>query len=270
MKKDISKMRPHSADRGLRKRSFCFYCGLLTIAAGLLFFAFGCAIVHNPTVQKNESASIDSKEEVQIGRSMAENIIKTKIPLLKDPAKQLYVNQIGNRIAQVCDRRDIMYHFAVLDSPDLNAFALPGGYVYIYSGLLIKLDEAELAAMLAHEVGHVAAKHAVKKMRSALGDEFLLVLAMAGFDSKDPAWAQQISKVSSTVFDLLSRGYSREDELLADQLALNYLKGAGYDSFGLVRVLEFLKSEAGPSGRVFETLSSPVRLEERIKKLKRR
>ena len=234
----------------------------------LIFFLAGCATTTPLAVQKKEPIVMDSKEEVLLGRSMAENIIKAKIPLLNDPAKQLYVNRIGNRMAQVSDRRDIIYHFIVLDSPDLNAFALPGGYVYVTRGLLDKLDESELAALLAHELGHLSLKHPVKKMQSTLGDEFLMALALFDFTQKDPLFAQQINSASKTVFDLLSRGYSQEEEVSADRLALTYLERVGYDPLGLVRVLGILKKETGPKGRVFETLSDRSRLEARIRRVK--
>jgi len=241
------------------KNSFC-----------LIFFLAGCATATPPAVHPpvRIPLAINTKEEALLGRSMAENIIKAKIPLFNDPAKQLYVNRIGNRMAQASDRRDIVYHFRVLDSPDLNAFALPGGYVYITSGLLNKLDESELAALLAHELGHVSLKHSVKKMQSVLGDEFLMALVLCDFTQRDPAFAQQINSASKTVFDLLSCGYSQEEELSADHLALTYLKKAAYDPLGLARALEILKKETGPKGRVFEISSDRPRLEARIRKVK--
>ena len=228
----------------------------------------GCATAYNPATQKKELILIDSMQEVQIGRGISDNIIKNEIPPLNDAAIQLFVNKIGQRIAQSSDRRDIVYHFMVLDSRDLNAFALPGGYVYIYKGLLDRIDEQGLAAILAHEVGHVAAKHSVKKMQAALGYNFLMALALAGFGKNDPELAREISGATDVVYGLLSRGYSREDEFLADKLAVKYTLRAGYDPYGLVRTLELLNKEKGPSGRMFEILSGHPRMEERIRKIK--
>lgn len=235
----------------------------------LFFFVLsGCATVYNPATQRKESIFIDSAQEVQIGRSMSELLIKKEYRPLNDPAKQLFVNKVANKIVAACDRKDIMYHFMVLDSPDLNAFALPGGYVYIFSGLFNKLDEPELAAILAHEVGHVAAKHSVKKMQTALGYDLLIGLVLLGLGNKDPVLDQDIAAVSNTVFDLLSRGYGREDELMADKLSVRYLRRCGYNPKAMVEVLELLDKEKGPSGRVFEILSTHPRMEERIKKVK--
>jgi predicted Zn-dependent protease len=249
---------------GLRPSDFGFRISGVVF---LLAFFSGCATVYNPATQRKEFILIDSAQEVQLGRGMSEEIIKKSEPMLNDPAKQRYVNEVGNKIAQASDRRDIMYHFAVLDSADLNAFALPGGYVYIYRGLLEKVDEPELAAILAHEVGHVAAKHSVKRLQSELGYEVLVGIAMAGFGNQNPALAQGVAGLSNTVFSLLERGYGREDELFADKLAVKYTRLAGYDPRAMARVLELLNKDKGPSGRVFEILSTHPRMEERIRKV---
>jgi predicted Zn-dependent protease len=252
---------------GPRKKQFNFFCRLWTVVCGLFFFA-GCATVYNPATQKKELILIDSAQEVGLGRGMSEEIIKKDKPMLQDPARQRYVNQVGLRVAQVSDRRDIIFRFAVLDSPDLNAFALPGGYVFIYRGLLDKIDEPELAAILAHEVGHVAAKHSVKKLQAALGYDILVAIALAGLSPGHPAIAQNAPAVTNVIFNLLERGYSREDEFFADKLAVTYTRRAGYDPAALVRVFALLNEDKGPGGRVFETLSTHPRMDERIRKVK--
>ena len=235
----------------------------------MLISLTGCATVYNPATGRKEMILISSAEEVQIGRSLSQEIIKKEVPPLQDAAKQRYVQQVGQRIVAANDRKDIIYQFMVLDSPDLNAFALPGGYVYIYRGLLEKTDEDELAAILAHEVGHIAAKHSVKQLQGALGYNVLVGVALVGLGAKNPALAQNISGLSNTVYSLLSRGYSREDEFFADKLAVKYTSAAGYDPHGMVRVLELLNKESGPSGRVFEVLSTHPRMVERIERTKK-
>jgi predicted Zn-dependent protease len=235
----------------------------------LVFCLCGCATVYNPATGRKEMILITSAEEVQIGRSFSQEIIKKEKPPLQDAAKQRYVQQIGQRIVAANDRKDIVYQFTVLDSPDLNAFALPGGFVYIYRGLLEKVDEDELAAILAHEVGHIAAKHSVKQLQAALGYNVLLGAALVGLGAKDPGLVESMAGLSNTVYTLLSRGYSREDEFFADKLAVKYTSGAGYDPQGMVRVLELLNKDAGPSGRVFEILSTHPRMVERIDRVKK-
>lgn len=250
----------------LRMAMAALRCGLWTVGCGL--FLYGCATVYNPATEKNELIFIDSAQEAQIGRGMAEQIIRKESKLLRDASKQLFANKIGQRIAAVSERRELVFHFVVLDDPDLNAFALPGGYVYIYSGLLNRLTEDELAAVLAHEVGHVAAKHSVKKMQSVLGYNLLMSLALAGFGPRHPEFAQEIANVSGTVYDLLLRGYGREDEILADKLAVKYLFKAGYDPDSMVRALEILMKESGPGGRMFEILSTHPKMQERIRRVR--
>lgn len=258
--RSVADFRLRNFQAGLGRFFFC-----LLKVVWIAFFC-GCSTVYNPATGKKEMLLIDSAQEVQIGRSMADEIVKKEIPPLADPAKQRFVNAVGLRVAQVSDRQELIYRFQVLDSADLNAFALPGGYVFIYRGLLDKLDESELAAVLAHEVAHVAAKHSVKRMQSELGYNVLLSLALVALNNKSPQLAENISGLSDVVYGLLSKGYGRQDELLADQLAVGYLWRAGYDPYSLAGSLEILSKESGPGGRVFEILSTHPRMEERIKK----
>jgi|GEM_PF-1057047 len=262
MKKVIFSLSPRSAVHGPRKSFFCFNYGRWTIVCGL-FFLIGCATTQ-VSLKTQEARLMDSAEEALVGRSMAENIIKKGCPPVPDAARQLFINKIGQRIAQVCDRRDIVYHFMILDSPDRNAFALPGGYIYVYDGLIKKLSEPELAALLAHEVAHVTLKHPLKKMQAALGEDLLLGLAFVGLGQKDPVFDEEIAKVRPEVFALLGRGYDVDEEEAADRLALRYLRRTNYDPSLLAQVLKILNS--GP-GRVFETASSRARMDGRIRKV---
>ena len=259
---------PRSTVHGPRKKLFGSFHWFLSIVYGLVILDFsGCATIPNPVAKQQERALINSAQEALIGRSMSENIIKRARAPYADAAKQLFVNKIGQRIAQVNDRRDIVYHFMILDSPDLNAFALPGGYVYIYRGLMERLGEPEIAAVLAHEIGHVAARHCVKIMQASLGYDFLLAIALAGLNNKEILSPQDTAGVTPTVFGLLSRGYSREDELSADRAAVRYLREASYDPRALANVLKILNKETGLKCRVFEISSTQARMEERIKKI---
>lgn len=262
-----SSIPPRREPRALAREGLHFLCSLRIVACGL-FFLTGCATVYNPATNRQEAIFIDSAQEVQIGRSMAQEIVAQQYAPWNDPAEQRRLNEAGNKIVGASDRRDIIYHFQILDSPDYNAFALPGGYVYMFRGLYEKLDEDERAAVLAHEIAHVAAKHSVKHMQSALGYQLLVGLVLVGLGQKDIHVTRQIAGVSNTVFDLLSRGYSRQDELQADALAVRYLARAGYDPGAMARVLEFLMKEEGPGGRMFEILSTHPRMEERIRKIR--
>lgn len=242
------------------------YSALISISMIFLVLGLCGCVTTQVLVKEQEARLMDSAEEALVGRSMSENIIKKGLSPVPDAARQLFVNKIGQRIAQVCDRRDIVYHFMILDSPEMNAFALPGGYVYVYDGLVKKLNEAELAAVLAHEVAHVTMKHPLKKMQAVLGEELLLGLAFVGLGQKNPVFDEEIAKVRPEVFALLGRGYEVDEEEAADRLALRYLSRANYDPYSLVQVLKILNLD---SRRVFEISCSKACMNERIKKILR-
>ena len=110
---------------------------------------------------------IPTSQEVAIGEGMAQQVEEQE-KVLPDVAWQNYVTEIGTKIVSVCDRKDIEYHFTVIESDVANAFAAPGGYVYFYTGLLRSMDnEAELAAVMAHEISHVVARHGIKRLQAA-------------------------------------------------------------------------------------------------------
>ncbi len=234
----------------------------------------GCAIMRQPGAPPEQppgtgAVVIDSTAEVQIGRSMAQWIVAPQYTPWDDAVEQRRANETGRRIAVVSDRRDIIYHFQILDIPGYDAFALPGGFVYFSRGLYEDLDDLGRAAVLAHEIAHVAARHAVEHVRSALGDEVLVGLIWAGLRQKDPQVSRLISGASDAVFDLLSRGYSRKEELEADALAVKYLARAGYDPYGMATVLEFLVKHRKKEDKLLEMLHAPVGMAERIRRVKK-
>ncbi len=109
-----------------------------------------------------------TSDEIAIGKRINEQV-QVESTLLADPQWQKYITEIGEKIVAVSDRRDLQYHFAVIDSDQINAFALPGGYIYFYTGLLrIMDDEAQLAAVMSHEISHVVARHGMKRMQKGL------------------------------------------------------------------------------------------------------
>ncbi len=227
----------------------------------------GCATTRPPAVPSGpEAVVVDSAEEVQVGRSMAQLIIAPRYAPWNNSVEQRRLNAIGRKIATASDRPGIVYHLQIFDSPDYDAFALPGGYVYLSRGLYQDLDADGRAAIVAHEIAHVAAHHAVKRMQSVLGDEVFVGLVLAGVGQKDPRVLRMVAGASDAVFDFLGRGYGRQDELEADALAVKYLARAGYDPYVLADTLEFLMKEKKKAGKVFEILNAPVRMSERIRK----
>jgi len=189
---------------------------------------------YNLATQREEVSFISSDKEENMGRNLAKQVEK-KFELEPDALMQKKVKEIGKRIADVCDRKSISYHFAVLagDEDDkVNAFALPGGYVFVFAALVNKAEsDDELAGVIAHEVAHITARHSVKRMQASLGDTILrLALARGEMDNATRAKANE-------ALNQLMFAYSREDEMLADRLGVKYLKLAGYNPEGMITFL---------------------------------
>lgn len=236
----------------------------------LIIFASNANAVEFDTSEGKEDIILMSTDgEVNLGDSLSKSVEK-KFKPTADEAAQKRVDTIGQRLASECDRKDIIYHFKVIDDkesprPVINAFSLPGGYVYIFKDLYDKLgtDDDELAAVIAHEIAHIVARHGVKRMQSAYGYNILLLLA-----SQAQTDSGNVGRAFAAINSLMS-SYSREDEIFADKLSVKYSKKAGYNPEGAVRVLETLweieKNE--PQRRYIEEMSHPY-LSIRISKVR--
>lgn len=220
----------------------------------LACFFFGCAI--NPATQRKELIFINTANEVALGRDMDEQI-RRQLKVVNDPVLLSRLESIGRKIAYASDRQDLEYKFRVVEDKELNAFAVPGGFLFVNTGLLEKANDDELACVLGHEVGHIAARHSVKRIQADLGYQIIMSIVLGGSDS-----AQNVSRAVDVVFNLASLGYSREDELLADKLSVKYSKKAGYNPYGMVTFFRKLKDASRGSVPVF--LSSHPRIDERI------
>lgn len=179
----------------------------------------------------------DIKAEINFGRDVAARILGNT-QLNKDEELTRYLNRIGKGIAANAGRPELDFHFAILNSDSVNAFAAPGGYVFITSGALrLMADEAELAAVLGHEIGHVAAKHIVKELKIRGEDrEGKSVTALIG-GTTDPIRLALQTMVDQAVSILFERGYQKKDEFEADQIGASLLALAGYDPTALQRYL---------------------------------
>jgi len=195
-------------------------------------FLTGCTTEYNLATKQQETFYYSTDKEVQMGRSIARQVEK-EYKLAEDPLLQKRVEDIGKKITAVCDRKEINYYFRVLDDEEVNAVSLPGGYIYINKGLIEKVDnDDQLAGVVAHEVAHIVARHSIKKLQALNGYSILrLLTAVAMPDSG------QVGNAADLAFTELMMGYSREDELLADQLASRYAKFAGYDPRGMIQFL---------------------------------
>ncbi|MFH1397632.1 MAG: Maf family nucleotide pyrophosphatase [Candidatus Omnitrophota bacterium] len=194
----------------------------------------GCSTEYNIATGKQESFYYSTDKEVQMGKSISSSL-EDEFKLADDPLLQKRVEDIGKKIALVADRRDIDYHFKVLDDEEVNALSLPGGFVYVNKGLVDKVaNDDELAAVLAHEVGHIVARHSIKKLQGVISYSFLRLLTIPLNDGGKVGTAADLAVTE------LVLGYSREDELLADQLSARYTKLAGYSPKAMISFLEKL------------------------------
>lgn len=206
-----------------------------SILTALLFVVYGCKTTYNLATQQEELILISSEREVRMGKSIARQI-ENKFKLVEDVTIQNRVQKIGEKLADVCDRAEISYYFKVLDEEEVNAVSLPGGYIYINSGLIERVEsDDELAAVIGHELGHITARHAVKRLQGSLGYLVLRVLIAGSKGSS------QVSRGADLAFNELLLSYSREDELLADRLAVKYMRRAGFDPRAMLSFLEKLR-----------------------------
>jgi len=201
---------------------------------------------------------IDQPEEIAIGRDLAATLLGAA-PLVNDPRLQRYVNNVGRWLAAQTERSDLPWQFGVLDAPQLNAFAVPGGTIFITRGLLERMkSEAELAGVLSHEIVHVLKKHHLKAIQKSA----LAALAGEGANValKDRAPAVR-DKLISAGTETYARGLDKSDELEADRLGVVIAARGGYDAYGLPAVLQALQAmnpEDSSLALMFKTHPAPA------------
>ncbi|MEI8348834.1 MAG: M48 family metalloprotease [Candidatus Omnitrophota bacterium] len=220
-------------------------CHLSSVLCPLFFSLFlgGCVTTeYNVGTHKEDIMFYSTEKEVAMGQNIHKEVVK-QFKLSGNPSDIERINTIGNKIAGVCDRKEIHYYFYVVGANDKgegdekNAFSVPGGYIYVFKALLDDLTDDELAFVLAHEIGHVVSRHVVKKLQAAMGYDLILI-ASAGA-ARDPAFTQGLSYALAQIM----AAYSREDEYNADELAIKYTQTCQYDSKSGIEVLEKLYKE---------------------------
>ncbi len=243
---------------------------LLSVIWNLWFVLFlsGCGTFgnYNAATGHREFIAIPTNQEVSMGQGIHQDILK-KYRLCTDQSKVQRVERIGLRVAQISDRQDYQYHFYVLESDDLNAFTTPGGSVYLYTGLLDKLTtDDQVAAVIAHEIGHCAARHTIKKYQAALGYQLVGNILLSQIQGSQ---AKQVTSLGSNLaMNLVFSAYGRGDEYEADRLGIKYLYLAGYDLEGMVETLGVLK-QASKGSKPPLILSSHPYVEDRIEEVKK-
>ena len=204
----------------------------LLISFSLLSLVISCSV--NPVTGERDFVLMSEDAELEMGRKYYSQILQSQT-LYQDPKIQSYVQSIGDSLAELSHRSDLIYRFTVLDSPDVNAFALPGGYIFINRGLMVYLSsEEELAAVLGHEIGHVTARHSVRQISQA---QVLSIISYAVAREAGSA-AGDLTNIASGA---LVAGYGRDMELQADSLGAEYMVKQGYSASGMIDTISVLK-----------------------------
>jgi beta-barrel assembly-enhancing protease len=233
----------------------------LFVAVFSLFSYFFGERVYNEITGEEQRVDLTVEQEIALGAQAAPQMARQHGGLDPDERAQALVDAIGARIVArtAAGETDYRFEFHVLDDPDtVNAFALPGGQIFITEGLLRRLDtEGQVAAVLAHEVGHVVARHAAEQLAKAQLTEGLAGAAViATYDPSDPG-SQGAAVLARAVGQLVNMKYGRDDELEADRLGVRFLAEAGYDPRALIGVMRVLAEAGGGRPEFFSTHPSP-------------
>ncbi|NCR71243.1 MAG: M48 family metalloprotease [Microcystis aeruginosa LG13-12] len=196
-------------------------------------------------VQVIQLATISPQQEVALGKQINQGLLESgKIQLSKDARINQYVQEIGQRLAATSDRPDLPYTFQVVRDNSINAFATMGGFVYLHTGLIKTADnEAELASVIAHEIGHIVGRHSITQLRNTALAQGLL--SAAGLDTK--TWVQLGVNLAYNLPN------SRKDELEADRLGLNNLAEAGYAATAMISFMGKLAQQGGSIPAILST-----------------
>jgi beta-barrel assembly-enhancing protease len=203
------------------------------------------ACATNPVTGRSELSLVSEQEEIAIGVQSRPEVLAQYDSLYRDARLQAYVTEVGMAVARVGHRPGLPYSFEVLSSSEINAFALPGGKIFITRGLLVRLsNEAQLAGVLGHEVGHVTAKHAVRGFSNAILLQIPLLVGASYAQMKGKG--EYLVALGAVGAGLMQLRFSRRHESESDRLGIEYSAKAGYNPEGMVQLLEVL-SEAQPS-----------------------
>lgn len=227
---------------------------VITISQKLSFlmailFLVGCA--RNPVTGKREFMLMSEKREIALGASSDPQVVAS-FGLYEDKKLQKFINNKGQKMARISHRPQLKYEFKVVDSPVVNAFALPGGYVYFTRGILAHFNnEAEFAGVLGHEIGHITARHGAKQFSKQTAAQVGLIVGLI----VSPTF-RQFANEASQGMQLLFLKFSRDNESQSDRLGVDYSTQIGYDSKHMAEFFKTLKRMRGDSGAEIPTFLS--------------
>jgi len=218
----------------------------------------------NPATGHSQLNMFSQGQEIALGQQYDQQV-RQQIGVYDDPQLQAYVDRIGRELAARSERPDLPWHFAVVDDPSVNAFALPGGYVYVTRGLIEHMNsEAELAGVMGHEIGHVAARHQVNQLTK---QQLTQVGLMVGMILSPRVY--QYGNLANLAGGLLFLKFGRDDERQADDLGLRYISRSGYppEAMGNVMTLLTRVSRSEQGGRLPDWLATHPNPEERLQRM---
>lgn len=213
-----------------------------------LVLAAPACMVH-PVTLEQEFNIVSEQKELAIGHAAHPQIVE-QFGFYHDRRLQDYVAGVGQKLVSVCRRRDITYRFTVLDSDMVNAFAVPGGYIYITRGLMAYLNsEAELAGVLGHEIGHVVGRDSAALISQGMIAQLATLAGVAGSAVSSSDSGADAALATNQLFNALMLGFSREREYLADEQSVEYMARAGYDPTRIISFMQTLSYQGqGPTG----------------------
>ncbi|MFH1519554.1 MAG: M48 family metalloprotease [Candidatus Omnitrophota bacterium] len=230
----------------------------ILIIALITIFLIGCISLYNPATGKRERHLFNEKCEVSLGKTLVKQLI-AQTKMVNDPESLAYLREIGEKVVAVSHRNYLDYNFYVIDSEEINAYALLGGHIFVNKGLVDTFSEPELSFVIAHEAGHICARHGFKRFQAVFG--LKLIMAVLSGQPNQQAVGDLIAEVDKYV----SLGFSRKDEYQADSLGVTYAYQAGFDPKAALLVFErfgeiekqyamsaipvFLRSHPKPSDR---------------------
>ena len=237
---------------------------LRTVAALLLSMisAAGCAV--NPVTGERQLMLMSEEKEIELGKRSYPLYTQMSEGEFPDPELQAYVNRVGRRLAKLSHRPDLPYAFNVVNASEINAYALPGGKISITRGLLSRMEnEAQLAAVLGHEIGHVAARHQAAGYTRQVIAGVLTAVGVAALETARVRGGELLAQGGMLAANLVLMKYSRDQERQSDELGMEYMTRAGYNPQGMVQVMEILLSaqKKQPSAVEALFLSHPLTTE---------